>query len=57
MIKSALNPVLHLTAVLVALVNTNAALALYAAIPVLFFLPSRLEHFTAAKPIEEASLE
>jgi hypothetical protein len=43
MIKSALKPVLHLKAVLLALVSTNAALALHATIPVMFILPSGLE--------------
>jgi uncharacterized membrane protein len=57
MIKSALNPVLHLVAVSLSWLNTNVALALYAAIPVMFFLPTRLERFTAAKPNEQTCLE
>ena len=57
MIKSTLNPVLHLTAVLLAWVNTNIALALYVAIPVMFFLPTRLERLAALKPHKETRLE
>jgi uncharacterized membrane protein len=52
MIKSALNPVLHLIAVLLAWVNTNLAVGFYVAIPVMFFLPSGLERFESAKPTE-----
>jgi uncharacterized membrane protein len=50
MIKSALNPSLHLIAMVLVFVNTTAALALYAAIPILFFVPTRLEHYTRSKP-------
>jgi uncharacterized membrane protein len=50
MIKSALNPSLHLIAMFLVFVNTTAALALYAAIPILFFVPTRLEHYTRSKP-------
>ena len=46
MIKSAMNPLLHLIAVLVACVNTTVALAFYVGIPLLFFLPTRLERAT-----------
>jgi len=48
MIKSALNPLLHLIAMLLVLVNTTLPLVLYAAIPILYFLPTRLEHYTAS---------
>jgi len=43
MIKSALNPVLHVVAIALAFVNTSLAIALLVAIPVMFFFPSRLE--------------
>jgi hypothetical protein len=48
MMKSVMNPVLHLVAVLLAWVSPVASLALYASIPLLFFLPSRLEQETVA---------
>jgi TMEM175 potassium channel family protein len=48
MIKSMLNPVLHLAAILLAWVNTTVSLSLYAVIPILFFVPTRLEHYTAS---------
>src|SRR5258706_4122462 len=47
MMKSAMNPLLHLIAVLLAWVNLKVALALYVAIPLLFFLPTKLERFVA----------
>lgn len=43
MLKSILNPILHLIALLLALVSTKIAIALYVMIPLLFFIPSRLE--------------
>ncbi len=43
MLKSAMNPVLHLLAVLLAFVNTRLAIFLYVVIPVLFVIPSKLE--------------
>lgn len=46
--KSILNPVLHLIAVLLAWVSPTASLVLYAAIPALFFIPSRLEQSVGA---------
>jgi hypothetical protein len=57
MIKSALKPVHHLIAVLLAGVNLNLAPAFYVAIPVMFFLPSRLERFASSKPTAEGCLE
>lgn len=46
MIKSALNPVLHFCAVLSSLVDVKIALALYVLLPLLFFIPSRLDRAT-----------
>jgi uncharacterized membrane protein len=46
MIKSAFNPILHLLAVLLAFVSTKLAITLYVVIPMLFFVPSRLERHT-----------
>jgi uncharacterized membrane protein len=43
MIKSVMNPILHLVAVALAWVNPVISIAFYAAIPVLFFIPSGLE--------------
>ena len=43
MMKSVLNPILHTLAVLVALESTRIAMGFYVAIPILFFVPSRLE--------------
>jgi hypothetical protein len=45
--KSVMNPLLHLIAVLLAWVDTRISLAFYVAIPLLFFLPSRLEQAAA----------
>jgi uncharacterized membrane protein len=46
MIKSAFNPILHLSAVMLAFVSTTLAITLYAIIPMLFFVPSQLERNT-----------
>jgi uncharacterized membrane protein len=46
MIKSVFNPTLHLSAVLLAFVSTKLAITLYVVIPMLFFVPSRLERHT-----------
>jgi hypothetical protein len=43
MLKSALNPVLHSITVLLALVDTRLAIGLYIVLPLLFFIPSKLE--------------
>jgi len=48
MMKSAMNPLLHLIAVLLAWVNITVALALYVAIPLMFFLPTKLERFSVS---------
>jgi len=48
MLKSALNPTLHVIAVALAWVNTTASLVLYVAIPLLFFIPTRLERISMA---------
>jgi hypothetical protein len=45
MLKSALNPVLHSIAVLLALVDTRLAIALYVILPLMFFFPSKLERY------------
>jgi uncharacterized membrane protein len=43
MLKSALNPVLHCIAVLLAFVDTRLSIALYIILPLIFFIPSKLE--------------
>ena len=48
MIKSALNPLLHFIAVLLALTSTKLAISFYLLIPVLFFIPAKLEKHPAA---------
>jgi uncharacterized membrane protein len=47
--KSISNPILHSLAVLLALVDRRLALALYVLIPLLFFMPSRLEKATFSR--------
>jgi uncharacterized membrane protein len=49
MIKSVFNPTLHLLAVLLAFVSTKLAITLYFVIPMLFFVPSRLERHTVQR--------
>jgi uncharacterized membrane protein len=49
MIKSAINPTLHLSAVLLAFVSTKLAITLYVMIPMLFFVPSPLERQTTKR--------
>jgi hypothetical protein len=53
MVKSALNPMLHLVAILFAFLNTKAAISMYVIIPILFFFPSSLEKQAAIKTIEQ----
>ena len=43
MLKSALNPVLHSIAVLLAFDDTMLSIGLYILLPLLFFIPSKLE--------------
>jgi uncharacterized membrane protein len=43
MLRSALNPVLHSIAVLLAFVDTRFSIALYIILPLMFFVPSKLE--------------
>jgi hypothetical protein len=43
MIKSALNPVLRILAIVLALLSTRIAIGLLVGIPLMFFLPSKLE--------------
>src|SRR5262245_45069387 len=50
MIKSALNPLPHLMAMWLVFVKTAIALAFYAAIPILFFVPTRLDHYSVTTP-------
>ena len=45
MLKSALNPVLHCIALLLALVDTRLSIALYIILPLMFFIPSKLEKY------------
>jgi hypothetical protein len=45
MIRSAINPVLHSIAVLVAFVDTRLSIALYIILPLMFFVPSKLERY------------
>jgi uncharacterized membrane protein len=49
MLKSILNPVLHFLAVLLALVDTRLTLALYVALPLLFFVPSKLDRHVSSE--------
>jgi uncharacterized membrane protein len=49
MMRSALNPALHLIAVALAWKSTRLAIALYVFLPLLFFLPSRLERNVLTK--------
>jgi len=50
MLKSALNPVLHSIAVLLAFADTRLSIALYIALPLSFFIPSKLETYVHSKP-------
>jgi hypothetical protein len=43
MIRSVINPVLHAIAVLLALVDTRLSIVLYVLLPIMFFVPSKLE--------------
>ncbi len=45
MIKSIWNPVLHSIAVLLAFVDTRLSIALYIILPLMFFIPSKLESY------------
>jgi uncharacterized membrane protein len=45
MLKSILNPVLHCIAVLLALVDTRLSITLYVILPMMFFIPSKLERY------------
>lgn len=49
MLKSVLNPLLHLSAVLLAIVSTRVAIVLYVLIPFLFVIPSKLEQIGRAE--------
>jgi uncharacterized membrane protein len=45
MIRSVINPVLHSIAVLLAFVDTRLSIALYIVLPLMFFVPSKLESY------------
>jgi len=49
MTKSFMNPSLHLIAVSAAWVNPAVSLALYVAIPLLFFVPTKLERIPVSR--------
>jgi uncharacterized membrane protein len=48
MLKSVLNPVLHGIAVLLAFIDTRLSIALYIILPLLFFIPSKLDRYVHA---------
>jgi len=50
MLRSVLNPMLHAIAVATASISTRAAIVLYAILPAIFFVPSRLERHPLPKP-------
>jgi uncharacterized membrane protein len=54
MLKSALNPILHAIAVLLALLDTRLAIALYIILPLMFFVPSKLERQIGPGRIDDA---
>ena len=45
MLKSVLNPVLHAVAVLVAFFDTRLSIALYIILPLMFFIPGKLDRY------------
>ena len=45
MLKSTLNPILNSIAVLLAFVDTRLSIALYIILPLIFFIPSKLERY------------
>ena len=45
MLKSVLNPVLHAIAVLLAFADTRLSIALYVILPLMFFIPGKLERY------------
>jgi uncharacterized membrane protein len=45
MVRSIVNPVLHAIAVLLAFVDTRLSIALYIILPLMFFVPSKLERY------------
>ena len=49
MLKSVLNPVLNVIAVLLAFVDTRLSIALYIILPPLFFIPSKLERYVHSR--------
>ena len=54
-IRSVMNPVLHCIAVLLAFVDTRLSIALYIILPLMFFLPSKLERYGYSEGSERAS--
>jgi len=55
MMRSVMNPVLHCIAVLLAFVDTRLSIALYIILPLMFFLPSKLERYGYSEGSERAS--
>ena len=55
MLKSTLNPVLHSIAVLLALADTRLSIALYIILPLMFFIPSKLERYVHSRQTESQS--
>jgi uncharacterized membrane protein len=49
MLKSVLNPIAHCIAVLLAFVDTRLSIALYAILPLTFFIPSKLEKHVSSR--------
>jgi uncharacterized membrane protein len=50
-VKSVLNPVLHAIAVLLAFLDTRLSITLYIILPLMFFVPSKLERFLHSEQI------
>lgn len=55
MFKSTLNPVLHSIAVLLAFADTRLSIALYIILPLMFFIPSKLERYVHSRQTESQS--
>jgi len=49
MLKSVLNPVLHSIAVLLAFVDTRISIALYLILPLMYFIPSKLDRYVRSR--------
>jgi uncharacterized membrane protein len=55
MLKSTLNPVLHSIAVLLAFADTRLSIALYIILPLMFFIPSKLERYVHSRKTKSQS--